>query len=112
MASLQSMTGFSRASGDARGGAVTWEIKSVNGKSLELRLRLPPGFDRLEPSVRQAIQKRFSRGSFQAVLTVVRPTAGQTQLIVNEAFLRDVAELAKRLQSQFGTAPATADGLL
>ncbi|RFC69097.1 MULTISPECIES: YicC/YloC family endoribonuclease [Mesorhizobium] len=106
------MTGFSRAAGDARGASITWEVKSVNGKSLELRLRLPTGYDRLEPAIRQAIQKRFSRGSFQAQLTIVRPTASQVQPIVNEAFLRDVAELAKRLEKQFGTAPATADGLL
>jgi len=106
------MTGFSRAAGDARGTSITWEVKSVNGKSLELRLRLPPGYDRLEPAIRQAIQKRFSRGSFQAMLTVVRPAAAQVQPIVNEAFLRDVAELAKRLEKQFGTAPASADGLL
>lgn len=106
------MTGFSRAASDAGGTSTTWEVKSVNGKSLELRLRLPPGYDRLEPAVRQAIQKRFSRGSFQAMLTIVRPADSQVQPIVNEAFLRDVAELAKRLEKQFGTAPASADGLL
>lgn len=106
------MTGFSRAAGDAHGSSVTWEVKSVNGKSLEMRLRLPPGYDRLEPAVRQTLQKRFSRGSFQAMLTLVRPAQQQAQPTINEAFLRDVAELAKRLETQFGTAPASADGLL
>jgi uncharacterized protein (TIGR00255 family) len=106
------MTGFSRAAADIRGTAIAWEVKSVNGKSVELRLRFPPGFDRIEPLVRQAIQKRFSRGNIQATLTVVRPIGQQAQPIVNEAFLRDVAELSKRLQKQFGTSPATADGLL
>jgi uncharacterized protein (TIGR00255 family) len=106
------MTGFSRAAGDVGGATVTWEVKSVNGKSLEMRLRLPSGQDRLEPAVRQALQKRFARGTFQAMLTLARPAQQQGQPIVNEAFLRDVAELAKRLEKQFGTAPARADGLL
>jgi uncharacterized protein (TIGR00255 family) len=109
---LQSMTGFARAVADHGGAALAWEVKSVNGKSAEVRLRLPQGFERLEPAVRQAVQKRFSRGSFQATLTVGRPAAAQAQPVVNEAFLKDLAGLAKRLQEQFGTAPPTADGLL
>ena len=109
---LQSMTGFARAVADHDGAAIAWEVKSVNGKSVELRLRLPPGFERLEQAVRQAAQKRFSRGNFQATLTVVRPGGLQAQPVVNEAFLKDVAGLAFRLQEQFGVTPASADGLL
>ncbi|MFE0015719.1 YicC/YloC family endoribonuclease [Mesorhizobium sp. NPDC059054] len=109
---LQSMTGFARAVGDHQGTAIAWEVKSVNGKSVEARLRLPPGFDRLEQVVRQAVQKRFARGNFQATLTVGRMGNQAVQPVVNEAFLSDIAGLAKRLQEQFGVAPATADGLL
>ena len=108
---LQSMTGFGRSASEQAGTAVAWEVKSVNGKSLEARLRLPPGFERLEQGARQAIQKRFTRGNVQAVLTVSR-TGLQSQPVVNEAFLRDLAGLAKRLEEQFGVAPASADGLL
>ncbi|WP_054310976.1 YicC/YloC family endoribonuclease [Mesorhizobium sp. 1M-11] len=109
---LQSMTGFARAVGDHQGTAIAWEVKSVNGKSVEARLRLPPGFDRLEQVVRQTVQKRFARGNFQATLTVGRTGNQAVQPVVNEAFLSDIAGLAKRLQEQFGVAPATADGLL
>ncbi len=109
---LQSMTGFARAVADHEGVSVSWEVKSVNGKSVELRLRLPTGIDRLEPSLRQAVQKRFSRGNFQATLTLGRASGTQTQPVVNEAFLKDVAGLARRLEEQFGVQPATADGLL
>lgn len=105
------MTGFARAAADHDGAAVAWEIKSVNGKSIEARLRLPPGFERLELAARQAIQKRFSRGNVQATLTVAR-VGFAVQPVVNEVFLKDLAGLAKRLQEQFGVAPATADGLL
>ena len=109
---LQSMTGFARAATEHDGTAIAWEVNSVNGKSIALRLRLPPGFERLEPAVRQTIQKRFSRGNFQATLTVGRALGAQAQPVVNEAFLKDIAGLAKRLEEQFGVAPATADGLL
>lgn len=109
---LQSMTGFARATAEHEGSAIAWELKSVNGKSAEVRQRLPPGFERLELQVRQTIQKRFARGSFQASLAIARPAGTLAQPVVNEAFLRDVAGLAQRLQEQFGVAPSTADGLL
>lgn len=108
---LQSMTGFARAAADHDGTALAWEVKSVNGKGVDVRLRLPPGFERLEQPARQAVQKRFVRGNVQAVLTVSRGGLSM-QPVVNEAFLEHVAALAKRLEQQFGVAPATADGLL
>jgi uncharacterized protein (TIGR00255 family) len=108
---LQSMTGFARAAGDHHGAAVAWELRSVNGKTLEARLRLPPGHERLEPAARQAIQKAFSRGNVQASLNL-SATGRTSQPVVNEAFLREVAQLARRLQDEFAAAPPTADGLL
>lgn len=109
---LQSMTGFSRAAGEHEGIIIAWELKSVNGRTVETRLRLPQGQERLEQPVRQAVQKRFHRGNIQATLTVTR-SAGQNALpVVNEVFLKDLAGLAQRLQQQFDAAPASADGLL
>jgi uncharacterized protein (TIGR00255 family) len=109
---LQSMTGFSRAAAEHDGAAIAWELKSVNGKTIEARLRLQQGFERLEPQARQAVQKRFSRGNVQATLTVGRAAGALVQPVVNEAFLQYLAALAKRLEDQFGVAPASADGLL
>ncbi|MEI5677447.1 MULTISPECIES: YicC/YloC family endoribonuclease [unclassified Mesorhizobium] len=109
---LQSMTGFSRASAEHDGTAIAWELKSVNGKTVEARFRLPQGFERLEAQARQAVQKRFSRGNMQVTLTVTRAAGTMVQPVVNEAFLKDLAGLAKRLQEQFGAAPPSADGLL
>lgn len=108
---VNSMTGFARATGEHDGAALAWELRSVNGKSLDVRMKLPAGFERLEPLARQAFQKRFTRGNIQATLVVFRPAVG-VQPVVNEAFLVDVAALAKRLEEQFGAAPASADGLL
>ena len=110
-AGLQSMTGFARASCEHGGTAIAWELKSVNGKTLEARLRLPPGFERLEQPARQALQRRFARGNVQGQLTIGRQSV-QAPPVVNEAFLRDLAGLAKRIEEQFGAAPATSAQLL
>ncbi|EKF20332.1 YicC/YloC family endoribonuclease [Nitratireductor pacificus] len=111
MGELHSMTGFARAAQDHDAGAIAWEVKSVNGRSVEARFRLPPGFERIEQPARQLLQKRFARGNFQASLTLSQGGAYRRP-VVDEAFLKEVAALASRLQEQFGTAPATADGLL
>ena len=64
------MTGFARAAGDSDGdGDRLGTASRSTARALELRLRLPPGFERLEQPARQAVQKRFSRGNFQATLT-------------------------------------------
>lgn len=108
---LQSMTGFARAAANHGQAALSWEIKSVNGKGIDVRFRLPPGFERLEQPARQAVQAGFARGNIQAVLTVSREGLS-TRPVVNEAFLAEMAAVAKRLEQQFALAPATADGLL
>ncbi|MDW6021271.1 YicC/YloC family endoribonuclease [Mesorhizobium sp. BAC0120] len=108
---LQSMTGFARAGAELRGAAIAWEVRSVNGKGLEVRTRFPPGFERIEQPARQAVQRRFSRGNVQATLAVVHAGIG-AQPVVNEEFLKDLAGLAKRLVEQFDVRPPSADGLL
>lgn len=105
------MTGFARAEGATTAGAFAWELRSVNGKGLEIRLRLPPGLERLETAVRQEIQKRFSRGNIQATLSLARPVAASTS-VVNEALLRDLAALSARISADYGLAAPSADGLL
>ena len=67
---LQSMTGFARAAGEYQQTAIVWELRSVNGRGLDVRLRLPPGREALEQAVRQAIQAKFSRGNIQAALSI------------------------------------------
>lgn len=108
---LQSMTGFARASLEDEVAVVSWELRSVNGRGLEARLRLPPSLERLEQPAKQRIQKRFSRGNIQASLNVVRGEDSRKP-VVDEGFLSELAALARRLQEEYGAAPATADGLL
>ncbi|MCT8998977.1 YicC/YloC family endoribonuclease [Chelativorans intermedius] len=108
---LQSMTGFARAALDDEVASLAWELRSVNGRGLEARLRLPPGFERLEQPAKNAITRRFSRGNIQASLSLARGEA-LSRPMVDEALLAELAEIARRLHEQHGAAPATADGLL
>ncbi|WEX07623.1 YicC/YloC family endoribonuclease [Chelativorans sp. AA-79] len=108
---IQSMTGFARASLEDDVAAVSWELKSVNGRGLEARVRLPPGLERLEQPAKQRIAKRFSRGNIQAGLSVSRGAALRRP-VVDEDLLDELARLSRKLQEEHGTAPARADGLL
>jgi len=73
--SISGMTGFARSEGAHGGVRWVWETKSVNGRALDLKLRLPPGFDALEPAARAAASARFKRGSLQASLNMARDGA-------------------------------------
>jgi uncharacterized protein (TIGR00255 family) len=73
---VASMTGFARADGRDHGYAWTFEIKSVNGRNLDLRCRVAPGFDALEPVARAAVPQRIRRGNVNVTLTVTRSVSG------------------------------------
>ncbi len=107
---LQSMTGFARAEGGSDPHWV-WELRSVNGKGLDVRIRLPSGLERLEPAVREKIAARFTRGNIQALLTVEGRTAGQ-RVVVNEGVLAQVIDAMDRVRTRVDVAPPSLDGLL
>jgi uncharacterized protein (TIGR00255 family) len=87
-----------------------WEIKSVNGRVLDLRLRLAPGFDALEPELRAALTQRFRRGNFSANLAVTRTTP--PALRVNREALSQLVTLINELSGEIEAAPPRLDGLL
>jgi uncharacterized protein (TIGR00255 family) len=87
----QGMTGFGRSSGEAEWGQWTVEVKSVNGRGLDVRVNLPPGFEALEPKMREAARKRFLRGNLQLSLRLNRDEAGEA-VEVNHAALRTLVE--------------------
>ena len=107
---MASVTGFARAQGEAHGISWAWEIKSVNGRGLDLRLRLGPGFDALEPELRTSLAQRFRRGNFSANLSVTR--TAPPELRVNRAALAQVMALIGELTGEIDTAPPRLDGLL
>jgi len=109
--SLRSMTGFGRADGAAAGYRWTWELRSVNGKGLDMRLRLPSGFERLDLPTRERSAKLLSRGNIQATMTVWRDGASE-KLVVNEDVLAGVIAAMERIGSRLSVQPPTLDGLL
>ena len=108
---IVSMTGFAEAHGSREGARWRWEAKSVNGRGLDLRLRLPPGFDGIEAVARQLANERFKRGSLQVQLTF---EAGESvrALKVDPVALAAAVRIAQEVASETGLAPARVDGLL
>ena len=108
---LQSMTGFARNEGSVGQLRWIWEIRSVNGRGLDLRLRLPAGYDALEPVARKEIQNFLQRGNIQLSLNVSRDES-QSVPVINEQALDAVIDCVERLKERIDCTPPTADGLL
>ncbi|HUZ67350.1 MAG TPA: YicC/YloC family endoribonuclease [Beijerinckiaceae bacterium] len=113
---LKSMTGFARSSGACAPFRWTWELKAVNAKGLDLRLRLAPGFDSLEFEVRARLAKRLARGACYANLSVQRETLSP-EVRVNEAAIAAILRAVSRFSSQdsvgpLSIGPLSLDGLL
>ena len=108
---LSSMTGFARADGVSGAYSWAWELKSVNAKGLELRFRLPPGWDAIEQALRGRASEALARGTIHANLSVQR-TGVAPVVRVNEpvlaAVLSTMSEIAKRVEA----APPSMDGIL
>ena len=108
---VASMTGFARTEGEVDATAFVWEMRSVNGKGLELRLRLPQGFEAIEAELRRRAGSRLSRGNVQISLSL-RKTDDAPVFSVNEAMLAQVLLLTERLIAGGHAVTPTADGLL
>ena len=108
---LTSMTGYARAAGAVPGASFACEVKSVNGRGLDIRLRLAPGFDALESDIRQLIGKMVSRGSLTFSLSVERDGAGG-DLLINRQALATVLSALDELRGQVPAAPPSLDGIL
>ncbi len=92
-----SMTGFARTEGARDARAWVWELRSVNGRGLDLRFRLPPGLDALEPGLREAAGRVLKRGNVTASLTLRREEAGR--LAPDPAALEQALRLALELRA-------------
>ena len=108
------MTGFARREGGDAKVTWSWEIKSVNSRSLDLRCRIPAGYERLEAAAREVTPKHCARGNVTVALSVSRAEAGPN-LRVNRDLLDQLVRLAGELETQAdgkALAPARLDGLL
>jgi len=104
------MTGFARAEGEADGVSWVWEVKSVNARALDLRLRLPPGFEALEAPLRAALTGRVRRGNVSGTLSVSR--LAPPAIRINREMLAQIVALLDELAGTIEAAPPRLDGLI
>jgi uncharacterized protein (TIGR00255 family) len=108
---LRSMTGFARAGGSGEGYRFAWELRSVNGRGLDIRVRVPQGFERLDVVARERVAAGLSRGNIQASLSVDADTAGD-RFRINEAVLAEVLRAMDLIAARTNVRPASLDGIL
>ena len=108
---LSSMTGFARSHGTSGPYAFEWELKSVNAKGFDFRIRLPPGWDEIEAPIRKRSADVLSRGTVYANLTVKRANAASV-VRINEDVLASVLKVATELSGKIDAVAPSIDGLL
>src|ERR1700738_1540147 len=108
---LSSMTGFARSHGASGPYAFEWELKSVNSKGFDLRMRLPPGWDELEATAKKRAGEVLSRGTVYANLNVKRTGAVST-VRINEDVLASIVKIAGELAGRIDAVAPSIDGLL
>jgi uncharacterized protein (TIGR00255 family) len=106
---LRSMTGFARSAGTRGATSWHWEVRSVNARGLDVRLRLPPGYEALEPRIRE-IAARLGRGSVAVSLNVRSEAASELRL--NEAILNQALAAVDRIRAAGDFERPRPDGLL
>lgn len=105
------MTGFAREEDNIDSAEWVWELRSVNGKGLDVRFRLPSGFEQLEPEARKLFTKHVSRGNIQASLSLKGAGHGQTTKI-NDATLNLILTSVKAVEDKIVSAPSSAAQIL
>jgi uncharacterized protein (TIGR00255 family) len=107
---LSSMTGYGRAEGSFEAWSWVWEARSVNGKNLDMRMRIPPGFESLEPKIRKAVGKKLARGNLQISLNV-QSIGGDGSYAINEGWLNTLIEKGQEYTDDGKVGRPRLDGL-
>ena len=108
---LASMTGYARAHGAVPGISFSVELKSVNSRGLDIRARLTPGYDALEPEIRRRINKALTRGAVTVNLNIDREGEGG-RVVINQAALDAVLAAVTDISSRMNLPRPTPDGVL
>ena len=108
---VMSMTGFARVDGSTSAAKWHWEIRSVNGRGLDLRFRMPPGGDRLEQAARERVASRLNRGNVSLTLTSQR-TEAPHRIRVNREALNQLLEIAQEVRAEIDAPSPTVEGML
>jgi len=108
---IESMTGFARAAGTTGAHAFAWEVRSVNGRGLDVRVRVPTGFDSFSEAARKQFSTAFTRGTLHVSLALTSE-ASTPRPRINQEALAALIEAASQVKLPASIAPATLDGLL
>jgi len=108
---LSSMTGFSRDEGEWGDYHWAWELRSVNARNLDIRIRVPSHMEGLESEVRKILSARFKRGSIQVNLHL-KKHEGASEIAINPKALTEVLGAMEKLKLEIEAAPPTLDGIL
>lgn len=108
--SLKSMTGFGRGAGAFEDWSWVWEVRAVNGKSLDVRMRLPSGYESLEPHIRKHVSSVLHRGSLQISLNI-QTTGKDMSYRLNTDWLRTLVNSNFEISKERGIKTVQLDGL-
>lgn len=108
---IASMTGYARKEGGDGVLSWAWDVKSVNGRALDVRCRIPTGYESLDPVARGITQDRCARGNVQVSLSVNRGKLPR-QIRLNREALEQIVEMVQALDKAVPAAPPRLDGLL
>ncbi|NQY96198.1 MAG: YicC family protein [Henriciella sp.] len=103
---ISGMTGFARVSEEAEWGSWSWEVRSVNGKGLDVRVNMPSGLETVDQAIRKQISKTFKRGSLQVGLRI--ELSGAETVSINEDVLSTLMAAYERAEGALATGPALA----
>ena len=107
---MSSMTGYGRSENSFENWSWVWEARAVNGNNLDMRLRLPPGFESLEPKIRKTVSKALARGNLQISLTV-QSAGGDGSYSINEGWLNSLIEKGQAFTEDGKVGRPRLDGL-
>jgi uncharacterized protein (TIGR00255 family) len=100
---IRSMTGFARVSRPTASGELTFSIKTVNHRGLDVHFHMPMEFDAVEPALRTALRKRVSRGHVQVQVFYKREnSAAGAAVVVNEALLQTWLDSFREMATRYG----------
>jgi uncharacterized protein (TIGR00255 family) len=108
---IRSMTGFARSKGLLGPIAWSFEVRSVNGRGLDVRTRLPAGYEELEPLIRTASATRLSRGSIN-VLMHVEAQKTESEIRINREVLDQILAATEAIEQSSGRERVRLDSLL
>lgn len=109
--SIASMTGFARVDGAHGAWRWVWEIRTVNSRGLEWRVRLPAGYEALDPELRKAVKGKITRGAFNATLSLAADRS-EAQFRINEDMLREAITMIEHIRAHMKCAPPQPEGVL